>query len=99
MLDPSPTNRVTPEEALKDPYFESDVDDNDEIPEEECLIKKNLKRISSMQIKNMDTINSSRRSFSIMDQSLTSGAYNEYWKSNVKDSCLSFEFGQHLPSQ
>ena len=33
MIDANPKTRITPEKALEDPYFESDIDDADEIPE------------------------------------------------------------------
>jgi hypothetical protein len=34
MVDPCAETRITPEQALNDPYFEHDIDDCDEIPEE-----------------------------------------------------------------
>ena len=34
MIDKNPLTRITPEQALKHPYFESDIDDSDEIAEE-----------------------------------------------------------------
>lgn len=45
MLEPNPNKRIKPEEALKAPYFKDDVDDEDEIPEEECYLNKFLHKM------------------------------------------------------
>ena len=38
MIDANPNTRITAKEALNHPYFELDVDDCDEIPDEECVL-------------------------------------------------------------
>jgi hypothetical protein len=89
MLEINPSTRITPEEALKHSYFEEDVDDCDEIPDEECALDKKLKRIVQAKVKNMETVYSSIES---LNEQFSSRVYN-YKKKGLKDSCLTFDLG------
>lgn len=99
ILDSNPNTRITPDEALKDPYFDEDVDDSDEIPDEECAIDKKLKRISQpRQIKNMESVYSSIESLNEQLMS-SSRVYNRNSKHGLKDSCLTFEIASAQSSE